>query len=182
MDDLELYKTLSEYIDLKQEKSNYPRKDRKTIEDEINVVIHNKQNKRYIDNPYYRRDNQNTLCLDIENFGQGFGFDSIIVTRGELLSRHVKADENNNFRLTRIDYKVMYDSINKPNTDYYVVVNNKNYSTYKFNKRKKALVNIKDENDMYLIEPQITYNKSGNMKIEFLCIPKEKQKTLTLKK
>ena len=179
MDDKELLMTLGRYIDLKQEKSNYPRKDRKTIEDEITIVPHNRINT----NPQYRRNNQNTLDLDVEDFGQGFGFDNITVTDGELLSKNVKADENNNFRLTRIDYKVMYDSINEPNTDYRVVVKYKNrYSIYKFDKRRRALINTKDETDMYSVELQLTFNKNGNMKEEFLCIPKKKENVLTLKK
>ena len=178
MDDKELLMTLGRYIDLKQEKSNYPRKDRKTIEDEITVVPHNRINT----NPQYRRDNQNSLNLDIDDFGQGFGFDEIFITSGESLYRNVKVDDNDVFRLSRIDYKVMHETANEPNSDYFVFVrSNKKFCTYKFNKRNNTLVNTKDENDIYVIEPQISFNKSGNMKIEFLCKPKEKQKSLTLK-
>ena len=77
----------------------------------------------------------------------------------------------------------MYDSINEPNTDYRVIVKYKNrYSIYKFDKRRRALINTKDETDMYSVELQLTFNKNGNMKEEFLCIPKKKENVLTLKK
>ena len=183
MSDQELDLFLGDCIDLIHEKSLHIRKDRDTVEDEINVAIHTIGGKDYEYDEYSYdelKNDTNRVFLINRDYGQGYGFDVLVVDEEkEELVKVVKTDDNNFFRLTRTDYKVMNDTLNRPNSFYtirrYNKINNLYFylysNTYKFDKERMLLVDIKDSNNICKIEPRIGFNKTGTMKIEFFCTP-----------
>ena len=188
MDDKELDMFLSECIDLTHGKSLHVRKDRKTIEDEVLVAIHSNENpKSQYERTWDDRTKTRTIMVD-RDCGQGYGFDILTVSEyKERLENIVKSDVDGNFKLTRVEYKTMRESCKHERSEYIVeTLRLKNGlwfpdKYYRYNPYRNILVDIKDENNICDIEPQIGFNKTGTMKIEFMCKPKKLNKTLTLK-
>ena len=191
----ELESLLGSTLDLKHQRSLESRKDRKSLEDEIDVLLHTESTKMNL---------QNTLAEELTYYslkdgevervtkecGAGYGFDLLALKDDNEVLISTKASvDNDGFLLSKKEHEVMVNSSILTNTKYYIYKFNfddnnqvKSFNIYTYDRDNDVLVDVYDNSNTCGIEERIIKGKNGKPKISYLCIPRKTlKKILTLK-
>lgn len=134
------------------------------------------------------------------HYGDGYGYDILRLVKKdnkEILIQVKSCMDDDSFRLSRYEHKVMVEASNLPNSEYLIYKYNYTHSKvtnrdvpnslyiYRFDKERHVLVDINDENHICEIQGYMDYEREGRNskwpRIRFKCIPKYlNKKKLTL--
>ena len=193
MSEEELTIFLNDYLDLADKDLMHPNLSRssnsgyKSFSDRT-AMYHSKN----VEKAIYNSIKKDKAWLVSRN-GDGYGYDIIVYKKKEHKERliEVKSSLNDDsFRLSRLEHKLMFESSNLPNTEYLICKYNettKKFFVYKYDKEQNILVDIKDKNHICSIEGYMDYERESRTpskpRIKFMCTPKylDNKKSLLLK-
>jgi hypothetical protein len=206
MDLEELDKLLSDYIDLKHTKSKEPRKDRKTIEDEVDVLLHTESPDKNVYNTRAESESYNKLShlsydarvISVsKKLGSGYGFDLLALVGDYEIAVTTKASNNmESFLLSKTEYDCMVKASKQRHTNYLVhkyLFNESSYdvkmfTSYFYDECSNTLIDCEDNSNICKIEEKKFYAKNGILKTRYVCTPvtfkfelSDREKRLTLK-
>lgn len=184
----ELYTTYSKYdnkLNNKNEPINYKDKDEFFVYSEYDSY----QRELHALSYYYLSNPKDYVKWVSRYHGDGYGYDilSYDIKRNREKLIEVKSGITDNIDLTRIEYKTMLDTINRPYSDYYIY---KYYydadikivilTVLKYNKEKNVCVDV-NTNEIYKFIPYFYFDEKGNQKVSVDVVKEEKYNKLLKK-
>lgn len=172
MDEEELNIFLNNYLDLSNKDLFHPNltHSRKTTHDS-----------RFVERTIYNSITSKKAWLVSKN-GDGYGYDILVFDKSNEKEKLIEVKtcyDDDKFRLSRLEHKIMLESSDLPNTEYFIYkykYSNNSLYAYRYDKEHNILVDINDENHICIIEGYMDYERERRIpmapRIKFMCTPK----------